>query len=95
MGRNTYRLLKFAITYVGWHTYGKDRATVGALSSLVARGLIEKNEHRQFRIKQPNAITFIMARVRELDIADVREIEAICAEELDRRRGEMAKQANN
>lgn len=53
MGKNMLRLLKFAIKYQTWHTYGKDQSTVRALNRLVNLGLIEKNEHRQFRLIQP------------------------------------------
>lgn len=50
MGRNVQRMLKFAIEYPTWHTYGKDRATVSALRTLENAGLIVRNEHRQFRL---------------------------------------------
>jgi hypothetical protein len=50
MGKNQLRLLKFAIEYPTWHTYGKDRSTVDAIRSLDGKGLIVLNEFRQFRI---------------------------------------------
>jgi hypothetical protein len=50
MGRNMLRLLRFALKYEGWHTYGTDQSTVRALESLEALGLIEVNEYRQFRV---------------------------------------------
>lgn len=53
MGKNILRLLRFAISYPGWHTYGKDRSTVDALRRLENLGLIERNEHRQFRLIPP------------------------------------------
>lgn len=51
MGKNIRRLLKFAITYPGWHTYAwGERATADAIATLVSYGMIETNEHRQFRL---------------------------------------------
>ena len=50
MGKNQARLLRFAIQYPTWHTYGKDRATVNAIRSLASYGVVEVNEHRQFRL---------------------------------------------
>lgn len=50
MGRHQLRLLKFAIHYDGWHTYGTDETTVRAIKSLVRLGLLETNEFRQFRL---------------------------------------------
>lgn len=50
MGKHQLRLLKFAIKYHGWHTYGKDRSTVSAVNTLSAMGLLELNEFRQFRL---------------------------------------------
>lgn len=56
MGKNMLRLLKFAIQYQGWQSYGKDRSTVDALGALSSLGLIEMNEHRQFRLDQPDEL---------------------------------------
>ena len=56
MGKNMLRLLKFAIQYQGWQTYGTDRSTVDALGALSAMGLIEMNEYCQFRLDQPNEL---------------------------------------
>lgn len=53
MGKHIKRLLKFAIDYPGWHTYGKDRSTVDAVNNLARLGLIVVNEHRQFRLGIP------------------------------------------
>lgn len=52
MGKNMLRILRFAISYKGWHTYGRDRSTVDAISRLSNLGLIEVNRFRQFRLKQ-------------------------------------------
>ncbi len=48
MGIHMKRLLRFAISYPGWHTYGKDKSTVGAVKRCAALGLLEVNKHRQF-----------------------------------------------
>ena len=57
MGRNMLRILKFAIRYQGWQTYGTDRATVCALNALGKQGFIEiDREYRQFRLDQPNEL---------------------------------------
>jgi len=93
MGIHMKRLLRFAISYPGWHTYGKDKSTVGAIKRCAALGLLEVNEHRQFRLPVNAAIAYVQSRVKEMDINDVREIEAVCADELDRRRDIMAKEA--
>lgn len=50
MGKNIRRLLKFAIEYPGWHAWGRDRSTCDAIRVLVGYGMIETNEHRQFRL---------------------------------------------
>ena len=50
MGRHQLRLLKFAIKYKGWHGFGMDSSTTNAIRSLVKLGLLEVNEHRQFRL---------------------------------------------
>lgn len=50
MGKHQLRLLKFAIKYKGWHTFGTDSSTVNAVRSLAAAGLIEVNKHRQFKL---------------------------------------------
>lgn len=52
MGKNQLRLLKFAITYKGWHPYGTDRSTVDAVNSLVGKGLLKVNESRQFSLNR-------------------------------------------
>ncbi len=41
--------LDFAVRVPGWHTYTLDRATRSAIRSLEHRGLVEVNDHRQFR----------------------------------------------
>ena len=49
--RNFNRLMRFAIAYPGWQSYGKDKSTVGAINALARRGFIEVNrETRQFRL---------------------------------------------
>ena len=53
MGKNMIRLLRFALSYPGWHSYGKDRSTTKALSRLCNLDLIEINSFRQFRLAQP------------------------------------------
>lgn len=53
MGRHVTRLARFAIQYPGWHTYGKDPATVRAIRALVRHGILEVNPHRQFRAALP------------------------------------------
>ena len=50
MGRHQLRLLKFAIKYSGWNSFGTDSSTMNAVRSLVRLGLLEVNEHRQFRL---------------------------------------------
>lgn len=52
MGKHAIRLLKFAIRYDGWNTYGKDSTTVRAIKTLVNLDFIEVNEFRQFRLKK-------------------------------------------
>jgi xylose isomerase len=49
LGKNMKHALNFARTYPGWHTFAKDRATLGALRRLESRRMIETNEFRQFR----------------------------------------------
>ena len=53
MGRHMIRLLKFAIRYPGWQSYGKDRNTVNAVNRLAGMGFLEVNEYRQFRLVRP------------------------------------------
>lgn len=54
MGKNVKRLLRFAITYPGWHSYGKDRSTVSAIAALEHYEFIEVNRKtRQFRLNTP------------------------------------------
>ncbi len=51
MGKNTLRLLLFAIKYQGWNSYGTDRQTVDALRRLENLGLVERDQKaRQFRL---------------------------------------------
>ena len=50
MGKNSLRLLRFALKYAGWHSYGFDRSTRDSVKTLQANGLIEVNEFRQFRL---------------------------------------------
>lgn len=50
MGKHQLRLLKFAIKYSGWNGFGTDSSTVNAVRSLCRLGLLEVNEHRQFRL---------------------------------------------
>ena len=52
MGRHQLRLLKFAIKYQAWHTYGTDQSTVRAVNRLAGMGLLDVNEFRQFRLKE-------------------------------------------
>lgn len=51
MGRHQLRLLKFAIKYRGWQSYGTDSTTVNAVGRLTDLGLLEVNDNRQFRLK--------------------------------------------
>jgi len=51
MGKHCLRLLKFAIKYDGWHSYGTDRSTRDAVNVLCGYDLLEVNEYRQFRLK--------------------------------------------
>lgn len=53
MGKNQKRLMLFALKYPGWHTYGKDAATVAAVEKLCEHGFLEINEFRQFQLRQP------------------------------------------
>lgn len=53
MGRHQLRLLKFAIKYQGWHTYGTDKPAVKAIKSLVRLELLVENEFRQFKLNTP------------------------------------------
>ncbi len=50
MGKNMKWLLLFAIKYPGWHTWGKDRATVDAVHRLCEQGYLVTNDHRQFKL---------------------------------------------
>ena len=43
------RLLKYAISYPGWHSFAKDRQTRHTVSQLVKHGLIEV-VNDQFRL---------------------------------------------
>lgn len=52
MGKHAIRLLKFLLTYDGWHSYGRDATTVRAVKRLLELDLIETNECRQMRIKR-------------------------------------------
>ena len=56
LGRHQLRLLKFAMRYQGWQSYGTDRSTVDAVHALSGMGLVEINDHRQFRLDQPNEL---------------------------------------
>jgi len=51
IGKNQVNTLTFAEKYRGWHYAAKDRATKNAINGLKKRGLIETNEHGQFRYK--------------------------------------------
>lgn len=53
MGKNILRLLKFAVRYPGWHSFGKDRSTTDSVRVLAGHGLIEINQYRQFRLNTP------------------------------------------
>ena len=54
MGKHQLRLLRFAIRFADeWHTFGTDQSTVRAIHSLVGKGLLETNFHRQFRLYIP------------------------------------------
>lgn len=47
IGKNSLRLLKFAIKFQGeWHSYGTDRSTRDAINTLVSLELIECNQFR-------------------------------------------------
>lgn len=50
MSSEQARLLRFAIKYRGWNSYGVDVSRV--VHGLVKWGLLEVNEHRQFRLKE-------------------------------------------
>lgn len=54
MGRHMLRLLKFAISYPGWHTLSKhDPAARRAVNRLVGLGILEWNQPtHQFRLTQ-------------------------------------------
>lgn len=58
MTKGQARLAKFAMRYAveGWQGYGRDRATVAHISALAEAGIIETNEHRQFRLALPKSI---------------------------------------
>lgn len=60
MGKNMKRLLLYAIQSPGWQTYSRDRAT--------GDGFIVVNEHRQFRLRLPDAF-----RQQSQDITDMSE----------------------
>ena len=51
IGKNTLDALRFARMYPQWHSYAGDRATVYAVWRLKERGLVEINQHQQFRAK--------------------------------------------
>ena len=51
MGKNMEHALAFIRKYNGWHSYASDRATVYAVWRLKERGLVEINQHQQFRAK--------------------------------------------
>lgn len=60
MGKHQLRLLKFVITYPGWHCLSKrDPAARRALNSLEAMGLVQVERHEgtraqwQFRLTPP------------------------------------------
>ena len=50
MGKNMKRLLRFAVRYQTWHTWGGDRAVCDAVKQLENQGFIETNEFRQLRL---------------------------------------------
>lgn len=52
LGKNMKHALAFARKYPGWHTFAKDRATIGAVTRLQTLGLVKINEHHQFSIKE-------------------------------------------
>lgn len=52
MGPHQINVLRFAIRFQGWHTFAKDRTMKRAVKSLHAKGLLEINEFRQFRLRQ-------------------------------------------
>lgn len=69
MGRNAIRLLRFAITYPGWHRYGTDRSTVRAIKRLRDLNFIEVNDHRQFRLWLPKDSASILSAREDRDRA--------------------------
>ena len=63
MGKHQLRLLKFVITYPGWHCLSKrDPAARKALNSLEAMGLVQVERHGgagaqwQFRLTPPTYV---------------------------------------
>ena len=55
MGRNVQTILLFCIHYPGWHSISKhDRPAQQAVSNLVNKGLLERNEYGQVRIALPS-----------------------------------------
>lgn len=50
MGKHQLRLLRFAVTYRGWHPYGTDKTIVQTIHCLVRAGLFQVNARRQFRL---------------------------------------------
>jgi hypothetical protein len=51
LGKNQQHALEFAKNYPGWHTYDwRNRATNNAILSLYAKGLVEINGYRQYRL---------------------------------------------
>ncbi len=50
MGKNVDRLLKFAVRFPTWHSFGKDRGTNDAIRTLANKGLVVVNDKRQWRL---------------------------------------------
>lgn len=56
-------LIQFATDYPGWHSFAQDRLTVEHVCASHNLGIIEVNEHSQFRLKSPEkARQFLAAR---------------------------------
>ncbi len=70
MGKNMLRLLKFAVKYRGWQSYGKDRSTVEAVRRLARMELLELNEHRQFRLKGEPEVVHCFHNPKQEDNGD-------------------------
>jgi hypothetical protein len=51
MTHNEARMLRFAIRYDGWHSYGRDVARTAR--RLAGHGLLEISATRQFRLARP------------------------------------------